>query len=360
MRAIAMGGEIDEIDSACAPLRSLIDRGAVEARDAWHDAWFRAAARLDQMGKGDEGRGATISAGRKLLRSSAYYMIAEQALSPSDRRKSFTYSKLLKTFRRGIELRGDPVEFIDIPVEGSLLPALFVTPDRTAGPWPCVIFFNGLDSQKELAYFFNAGLSARSLAMLFVDQPGTGGALRLAGLAARHDTEVVARACVDYLQARREIDDTRIAILGMSLGGYYAPRAAAFETRLRACVAWGAIWDWAEAARAIRDRAGREQLAWVFGTADESKLERRLSNFNLIDVAGRIRCPFLIVHGERDRQIPVEHARKVFAAATGSIRRELKVFTKAEGGAEHCQMDARTLATDHIHDWLADVLDGTR
>jgi fermentation-respiration switch protein FrsA (DUF1100 family) len=80
--------------------------------------------------------------------------------------------------------------------------------------------------------------------------------------------------------------------------------------------------------------------------------------FTLKDIAGKITCPLLVIHGENDRQIPVANAEKTIAAAVNSPQRQLKIFTLAEGGAEHCQVDNSTMAVDYIADWAAKILGG--
>jgi alpha-beta hydrolase superfamily lysophospholipase len=108
-----------------------------------------------------------------------------------------------------------------------------------------VIFYDGLDVTKEILYgIIGDQFSRRGIACLVIDTPGTGEPLRLRGVASRADYEVPTAAIVDYLQTRRDIDPDRIGLLGISLGGYYAPRGAAFEKRITACVAWGAMWDY--------------------------------------------------------------------------------------------------------------------
>jgi dienelactone hydrolase len=211
-------------------------------------------------------------------------------------------------------------------------------------------------------------LAARGISTLLVDHPGVGEALRLRGLKLYPEVEVPARAAVDYLETRPEVDRTRIGIIALSLGGYYAPRAAAFEKRFACCVAWGAIWDYGEISEARARKAGTElsisdwadHVKWVFGkdTLDEVvAITRRMT---LEGVADKITCPLLVTHGEADRQVPLRHAVRTYEAAVNSPRRELKVFTAAEGGVEHCQVDNAANGVDYMCDWIADVLGARR
>jgi fermentation-respiration switch protein FrsA (DUF1100 family) len=97
------------------------------------------------------------------------------------------------------------------------------------------------------------------------------------------------------------------------------------------------------------------QVPWVFGAKDLDEAVVMAKHFNLAEVAGRIACPFLVVHGENDRIVPLDSAQKLYDAV-GSKRKTLKVFTAEEGGAEHVQFDNRQVGVDYIADWLADNL----
>ena len=151
--------------------------------------------------------------------------------------------------------------------------------------------------------------------------------------------------------------------MAISLGGYYAPRAAAFEKRFKCCVAWGAIFDFGAAFEARIGGTGEpsvpgfgDHAQWVFGTQTLEEAKAVTRQMTLEKAAANITCPFLIVHGENDRQIPLWHAEKLHAAATNCPDRELKIFHLAHGGAEHCGADNGSLITDYITDWVAEKL----
>ncbi len=182
-----------------------------------------------------------------------------------------------------------------------------------------IVLVNGLDSTKEHMYSSNhwEELAARGISCLMLDQPGTGEALRLQGLTARIDTEVWGGAAIDYLETRDDVDASRIGIVGWSLGGYYSPRAAAFEKRFALCVAWGANHNWGAVQRRRAEREGErpvphywEHVLWVWGQdGDEHHLDAFLDfadDVHLDGVVENITVPFLIAHGANDRQIPVE------------------------------------------------------
>jgi dienelactone hydrolase len=360
--ALGCGGEIGEVDEVVRALAPAANSGDWEA---WDREWHRLAERVAGLAARDAAAGHTLSAGDKYLRAAAYRFIGERQVPAHAPRKLEGYKEFLADFARGLDLSGAPVERVEVPYEGTSMPALFVPAPRPAGGRaPTMIYFDGLDICKEVMWLvLRDAFARRGISCLMVDTPGVGEMLRLRGVPSRHDYEVPARACVDYLQGRPDVAADRIGIMAISLGGYYAPRAAAFEPRLRCCVAWGAIWDYHatwQRRRNLRPDSPVSvpafQIAWVLGVPDFEAALEKLKDFTLADVMPRITCPLLIVHGEEDRQIPLADAEQAFRAATGTAVKELKVFTKAEGGTHHCQLDNRSLAVDYITDWVADHL----
>jgi dipeptidyl aminopeptidase/acylaminoacyl peptidase len=223
---------------------------------------------------------------------------------------------------------------------------------------------------KEIQYFRGIpDLAARGVSCLILDGPGNGEAIRFRNLPLHHETERHAGAAYDYLAARPEFDPERIGIMALSLGGYYAPRAASLDHRFACCISWGPEWDyhtkWQE--RLARIERGEilslsvpwQHLLWVFGVKTKEEAFKKLEGFKLDGVVQKMKCPYLLVYGEGDQQAPIEHARKTIAAA-GSKQKELKIFTREEGGYHHCQVDNVSIGTAYMWDWVADVLQPQR
>lgn len=367
---INSGGRIDEVDRACRPIKEAALRGDDLGTGDFLSAWTDQADRLIGMAEDDETLGRYFSAAAKYDRASTYLLAAERMQSSESEGRKAIYQRAIDLFHRSIQYRHDDVEILEVPYEGSFLPAYFKPAKSIDGsPTPCIIQINGLDSFKEsmLTSGFADMLAQRGIATLMVDQPGTGGALRLNDLPAIVDTEDWASACVDYLQKRDEIDPDRIGIVGWSLGGYYAPRAAAFEDRLKLCVAWGANHHWGETQkRRLRAEGERpvphywNHVLWVWG---EDNVDDFMANvaakMTLDGVVEKITAPFLITHGINDRQIPVADAQLSYDQAVNSSRRELRIFTEHEGGVEHVHLDAPDVAMSFIADWIAETF-GTR
>jgi dipeptidyl aminopeptidase/acylaminoacyl peptidase len=208
-------------------------------------------------------------------------------------------------------------------------------------------------------------LVARGIACLIVDGPGNGESIRFRQLYLHHQTERYATAAWEYLAARPEIDSARIGVMAISLGGYYAPRAAAFEPRYACCIAWGAQWDYQKIWRERFERLARadtpalsvaaRHILWVLNASSQEEALERLAPFKLDSVVQRIACPFLLLHGEGDEQIPLPEAQKCFDAV-GSKQKTMKVFTREEGGYHHCQIDNQSICCAYMWDWLDEVL----
>jgi dipeptidyl aminopeptidase/acylaminoacyl peptidase len=180
-----------------------------------------------------------------------------------------------------------------------------------------------------------------------------------------YNAEVWASEVVDYLETRGDVDARRIGIHGVSLGGYFAPRAVAFEPRFVLGVVWGANHNWGEVQKRRLAREGErpvphywEHVRWVWGAADMDEFMQIAENVTLDGVLDRIRVPFLVTHGQNDRQIPLEYAHQTYEALVNSPKRELKVFTPREGGIEHSSVDNSAFALDYIADWVAENLGG--
>jgi len=364
MGALNRGGQISEIDEACRPLKEIAARkNDPAAQDAWFQSWMKLAERVERLGDIDMQANHPLSAGRKYLRAGLYYLLAERMPSHKDPRRLIAYKRGIEVYARGVKARREPVEFVEVTYGEHRLPAYFMSAPGN-GRTPCMVHFDGFDVTKEIIYSaVGEEYRRRGIALLIVDHPGVGAALRLSNLHSSPHTERPAKASVDYLLTRPDVDPERIGIVALSLGGYYAPRAAAFEKRFKCCVAWGAIFDFGAAFEARVGGTNEpsvpgfvDHAQWVFGTKNLDETRAITRQMTLEHVADKITCPLLIVHGENDRQIPLWHAEKTYAHAVNSKDRELKIFHLADGGAEHCGADNGGLIVDYITDWVAERL----
>ncbi|MFC4278313.1 alpha/beta hydrolase family protein [Achromobacter aloeverae] len=365
--ALGMGAEIGEIADVSAPVKEASMRGDPHAAEVLFQAWGGLADKLKTLAEQDVQRGRPLSAGRKFRRAAIYYVQAERMQAPGMAARPEAYENMLACFRQYAVLTGQPVEWVEVPYGDTTLPALYVpAKDIPAGGAPCMVHFDGLDVNKEILHLVGMGdaLRERGVSVLLVDNPGVGEALRRQGLTNFPEAEIPASACVDYLESRGDVDAARIGIMALSLGGFHAPRAAAFEPRLRCCVAWGANYDWGAIQRyRYQSRDPRlpvphywNHVMWVFGKETVEDLLETADRMTLAGVLDRIRCPILVTHGENDRQIKLAQAEQLVAECVNSPKAELYVHTLRDGGAEHCSVDNLAMGVDAIADWVSETM----
>ena len=358
------GAEIGEVHRVGLRLQSQVGDDK-----AWFREWAAEAARVEAAGRRLLRSGHRASAAKYLFRAANYYHVGERFLLPK--------AEGAEEYRRGVACFKDAAdcseqlrfEHVEIPFEASSLPAVLVHAQgrsNSDGPAPALVYFDGFDITKEIQYFKGvADLVARGIACLIVDGPGNGESVRFRELYLRHDTESYATAAYEYLAARPEFDPQCIGVMGISLGGYYAPRAAAFESRFACCIAWGAQWDYQETWRARFEKLDQkklpslsvpwEHLVWILDAKDRDNALKKLAGFHLDGVVQEIRCPFLLLHGEGDEQISLDLAQLCFDKV-GARNKTLKVFTREEGGYHHCQIDNASIAVTYMWDWVEDNL----
>jgi 2,6-dihydroxypseudooxynicotine hydrolase len=215
--------------------------------------------------------------------------------------------------QRALPLLDPPGERVEIPYDGRFLAAILRKPAGVARP-PLVVMAMGLDSAKEEMDAYERTFLARGLATLAFDGPGQGEAEY--DFPIRGDYEVPVARVLDWVERRDDLDPARIALWGVSLGGYYAARAAAFDRRIKACVALSGPYDWAEGFDS-RNELTREafRVRSRCATMEEAKAKAR--TLSLAGVANSIRCPIMIVAGELDRLTPASEARRLAAEVAG-------------------------------------------
>jgi len=359
------GVEIDEVNRVG---RALKDK--VGDDNAWFEEWTQMGDKIEARGREALAAGHKFTAASCFMRACRYYQTGERFIHPRSQRSMDIYAKSVKIFKEAAAIMRRPhIEPVEVPYGNTSLPALLVHPDPdVAGsrPAPAMVFFDGFDVTKELQYGYGVPeLAARGIGCLIVDGPGNGESVRFRNLPLIAETEHYATPVYDYLAGRREFDAKRIGVMALSLGGYYAPRAASLEQRYACCVAWGAQWDFHEIWRhrfAALD-SGKvpslsvppKHLEWVLGVPDRAAATKKLEGFRLDGIVQKMTCPFLVLHGAGDEQIPLAVASQLYAAS-GSRQKTLKVFSREEGGFHHCQVDDATIGVHYMWDWISDIL----
>jgi alpha-beta hydrolase superfamily lysophospholipase len=353
---------------------------------SWHEAWTSTAVRVLAVAESELAAGRPESARLAFFRASSYFRTAGVMLlgAPLDPRLVESYASQTSAFRSGASLLAEPPEILEIPYEGTTLPGYFFRVSTGDAARPLVILTGGYDGTAEELYFFNGVAAlARGYNVLAFDGPGQGAALTRQGLVLRPDWESVITPVVDYALTRPDVDPTKIALIGLSLGGYLAPRAAAVEHRLAACIADCGSYDLFAAAlkripgpltagitgrqplaaavlrRVLATLASKPTAGWalrrgqlVHGAASPLAYLQALREYSLQDYAGQITCPVLVCDAEGD-DISASAPQLVDAL---TCEKDYIHFTAAEGAGDHCEAGARTLYHARTFGWLDSLL----
>jgi len=363
--AMENGGRIGEIMDMCQPLKDAANNGEDAGTPRFLQEWVKMADKLVTLAKEDEDQGRLFSAGNKLKRASIYYVTAERMQGQGHPGRMETYQKALNAFSKATTFVHDDITRVEIPYGDNKQLTAYLTLGKGEGPRPVVIYCNGLDSTKEMLWLggFPEALAKRGISSLCVDQPGTGEALRLQNLPATFASEQWASAWVDWLVEQDFVDNARIGMTGISLGGHFAPRAVAFEPRFASGAVWGANHNWAEVQQKRLNREGENpvphywsHVMWVFGCKDMDEFLEKSRGMTLNGMMDKIKVPFLVTHGAHDRQISVDYAHQSYDQLINSPNRQLKIFTAREGGVEHVGADNMSFGCDYIADWFAETL----
>ncbi|HET9653170.1 MAG TPA: alpha/beta fold hydrolase [Usitatibacter sp.] len=290
--------------------------GAIARWEDWCAAWSARAAVHEALGREALGEGHRLTAGEHLSRAAVYYHFAKFLFVHDIAQMRAAHAKAVECRGLALPHLRPPGERVEIPYEGGVLAGILRRPADAAARVPVLVMIPGLDSAKEELEAYELPFLARGMATLLVDGPGQGEAEYRFPI--RGDYEVAATAIIDWIERRDDLDAARIGLWGVSLGGYYAPRAAAYEKRIRACIGlagpydWGAIYD---ALPGLTREAFRVRSH--LRTQDEAREHAR--TLTLEAAARRIECPLFLVAGKQDRLIPWQDAERIAAQARGPV-----------------------------------------
>ena len=350
-------GETQEGGGAVSEVFRAASRMIPGDKESWHKEWLAVADRNHARGDAAEKAGHIQTAKNCWLRAVDYYRSAEFWLAGDDPRRMKTFDKLEACSHNWGRYLTPPLEIVEIPYEnGGRLHAYFIRAPFQVEKQPVLISFGGLDSFKDEMYFMTGRAALqRGISMLMVDGPGQGATLRRDGVHTRPDFEVPVAACIDYLETRADVDTSRIAASGSSLGGYYVARAGCYEHRLAAVISHGAIWSVAELFAGAGDDHGLAlHICWGFGRPNMAEALKKAQEFTLEGHLGNMKCPYLIVHGGFD-VLGVQAASKVHEnARAAGVDVTIRFIDEEETGADHCQHDNPTIGQEYMADWLVD------
>ncbi len=316
--------------------------------DSWHTEWTRMAEKNEALAAGFEDEGRRVTAHDFYRRAAEFYRRALVYMPDSDPRMMESHRKLKETFDKAWSLVTPPFERLEIPYEGHMLDALFYPARGKAGTrFPTVYNYGGADGILLRGLDGDAGQYVRrGMSFIDVDGPGHGAALREEKLYAPPDSERVAKAVIDYLVTRPDVDPDRIGLHGSSMGGYSGPRCATEEKRIKAVAVWSGAYhlvdDIFDYYPPIQDR-----LRWLMGARDLKEARERIQEFTLVGRAHKIECPLLVGYNHDDRVMDPRGAIRLYENAVNTPRELL------DGVGHH---EKRFDRRSFIVDWFAKQL----
>ncbi|EQA45873.1 alpha/beta hydrolase family protein [Leptospira broomii serovar Hurstbridge str. 5399] len=365
------GADIQEVLQTIRKIKSGDSHG-------WYSAWTETGKKSLKMAETVRD---TKSRGRAYLRAHNYFRTAEFFLPPDDPKRGDSWKDNTSAFYKGLDILGITYERIRIPFGKNHLNAIYYPGPIGFNERPLIVFFGGYDSTLEELYFtLVADAWQHGYSVLTFEGPGQGSVLREQGLVFTHEWEIPTKAVIDrFLESHRR--PRKIVLVGMSMGGYLAPRAAAFDDRIDGVVAFDVLFDMGAVAKRyvppvsfwLKDHGLNSVLMsivkiksffspgfawatangeWTLGTKHPLDTVKEFEKYNLSGIAKRIKSHVLILAGEEDHFIPVEQVSQFQTELTGAESVTTKIYDRNSGGAEHCQMGAIQLWHADFFDWM--------
>jgi 2,6-dihydroxypseudooxynicotine hydrolase len=338
-RLVADGMDVNDVNTV---------RPQVASWNDWPGAWEAVGEGHLALARERLAAGSRVTAGEAFVRASLCFHVGQVVANHVPQVKRDLQRCKEAAFREATPLLVPPAERLEIEHDGVTLPGYLRLPLSGSGsaPHACVILVPGLDSTKEDFITLSEMCARRGLASFAFDGPGQGEVHRHALLAEGYEAAIL--AVFDAIAARPGIDAGRIGLLGRSLGGYYIPRAAAADSRVKALAVFGGAYDlsdWDSMPKTILDG-----FLWATGAASEAEARAAMGPASLEDCIGDVACPTLVVHGKRDGIFHYSQAERI-AEAIGS-NAELVI---EENGVHCCHNYGFRYRTLMI-DWMARTL----
>lgn len=321
--------------------------GVIESWEQWLDAWCETGDVHLGLARQAESQGHHLSAGEAYVRAALCYHFAKFVWMLDMRKYRSAADKAVASLYNAHRLLDPTAERIEVPLDGFQMVANLRRPAGIDAA-PLVLLLPGLDSTKEEFFNWENVFLKRGLATLSLEGPGQGETGYRSAI--RPDYEVAVGAMLDHLSGRSDLDLERVGIVGVSLGGYYAPRSAAFEPRLKAAAAIGGPYDFGACWPSL-PLITRETFIHHSGAGGEEDAHQKASMLNLEGVASRISQPFLVVSGKLDRLIPWQQVERVASEAPDA---QLVMFEDGNHVCNNIPYKYRPLVADWMRDRLGE------
>ena len=314
------GADISELHK----IGRLLEGKRAEDDEAWFDACVKVADEVRGHAERFQAAGHPVSAAAFYLRACHYYQMGERFRTPKDKKALDAYRIAVDCFHQFVGLTDVKIEIVEVPFEGKSLPGYFVhAQNATSARTPCVVFFDGLDVTKEIQYVAGVpDLIKRGISVLVMDGPGTGEAIRFRGLHPAPRLRERRQRLHRFPGEARRRRCRRRSASSPSASAAITRRAAPRSSRALPPASPGARSGTITrcgsggSRRSSRPRSRCPAITSCGSSAPTASTTRlqRLEPFKLDGVVQKMRCPFLVVHGEDDEQIPLKDAQALYDA----------------------------------------------
>lgn len=324
-------------------LQELYSR--IRSLQEWYSEFTKVAQKYEKAGEEATNKEDIVS---NYLRAAAYYHIGELFIFTDTEEKKRNFDSMSAVFTKASRYFPFHTEKVSIPYNNVNLHGYFHwTEDNNKAP--CVILVRGVDACREVElHIISKFLLKEGFVTLSIDLPGQGYA-RLQGLKMTADFEKPVGSVINYLLTKPNVDGNQIGILGMSFGGFIAPRAASLEKRIKACVSLGGYF-------------GLDEFEFSLGAklhcfnnmriSNEDEWEQKRKDYSLKGLINNLSRPLLVVNGSEDKVIPVEQSFRIYEQAPGP--KEIKIYQ----GLGHCVFYEQPDVLSFIASWMKERLTG--
>lgn len=362
--AVNHGVEIGEAFYAASGIK---DGDAASWQEEWYNLGIRAEARGDKSLAG----GHRVSARDQFQRAANYIRISLVSMIPTDTRFKERALKMRGIMKKAGPLFDPPLEYFEIPFDGTVLPGYFRKASAGTKPEKTLIMVGGGETFAEDLFFYIAPQTHdRGYNFMTVDLPGQG-ILPLEGKTFRPDMNVPMKAVIDYALSRSDVDPKRLAVYGYSGGGGFVPQAAMHDQRIKAIAMNSAVVDAYPLFSAMPAvKATKKEIAswttfhgnivkaicWRWGVPTDSPAGLADANKGYTFDPAKVAAAPLIIVGEGEyKSDEVRRQQKIAMDNFPNARKKMVITPSSEGAANHCVMENRSLIGQVLFDWLDDV-----
>lgn len=330
-------------------------KGRIESWEDWCAAFRAMGDEHAALGEDALERGKRISAGDHFTRAAVYYHYGSAIWHEDPEFRDETHRLSVEVFRRGGQYLDPPVQRIEAPYEagGFAVPGNLRVPetalDGSVGDSPLVLTVPGLATTKEEMAAYDRYFLERGMATLAMEGSGQGEVWYAQGISPEYPNLV--SAVIDHiLELDPEgVDTSTVAIVGISLGGFYAPFSAAYDPRIQACV--GVSGAFTVGPISPRDsRLAKEQYLWACKVDSMVEVDRITEQLSLRDVIDDLTVPTLVITGGQDGIVAPAQTERIAEEAD-----DAEYLFYEEGN--HVCNNIPYKYRPKMADWLQDVLD---